>query len=130
MIFLSLKWRKIIYGYYNFNSSDFNKFNSIIIIQKKEKYKKYGKVCLLKGYLQYFQSYCQYVRSGQYDHIRKLYCRFLYLLGQEHVFTDRNGNFAGTVQGVEPNGHLIIQDTYGKERRYAFKEVRIATDSK
>ncbi|MBO6060473.1 MAG: biotin--[Bacteroidaceae bacterium] len=85
---------------------------------------------ILHRFVQYFQSYCQYVRSGQYDHIRNLYCRFLYLLGQEHVFTDRNGNFAGTVQGVEPNGHLIIQDTYGKERRYAFKEVRIATDSK
>ena len=80
---------------------------------------------ILHRFARHFQAYHRYIQDGQYDYIRKLYCQFLYLLGQQHVFADKEGQFTGIIQGVEPNGRLIIQDTYGKERHYAFKEVKM-----
>ena len=80
---------------------------------------------ILHRFAQQFQTYYQYIQDGLYDYIRKLYCQFIYLLGQQQVFADKDGQFTGTIQGVEPNGHLVILDIYGKERHYAFKEVKM-----
>ena len=48
----------------------------------------------------------------------------LFRLGKQAVFMDETGRFEGTIQEVEPDGHLLIRDETGRLRRYAFKEVQ------
>ena len=38
-------------------------------------------------------------------------------------YSDQNGRFQATITGVEPDGRLVMTDSDGRERRYAFKEV-------
>ena len=40
-----------------------------------------------------------------------------------HSFHDADGEFEACIMTVEDDGHLVLQDTAGKMRRYAFKEV-------
>lgn len=80
---------------------------------------------ILHRFAQHFQTYYRYIQDVQYDYIRKLYSQFIYLLGQQQMFADKDGQFTGSIQGVEPNGHLVILDICGKERHYAFKEVKM-----
>lgn len=79
---------------------------------------------ILEKFLQRFEHYYNLVQNGNWREIREAYLKSLYLRGQEHSFQDQNGPFLGTIQGVEPDGHLIIIDDTGKERKYGFKEVR------
>lgn len=39
-------------------------------------------------------------------------------------YIDAQGSFRAILVGVEPDGHLILQDEDGHRRRYAFKEVK------
>ena len=83
---------------------------------------------VLNHFEQNFKTYSQDIQSGRYDRIRNLYHRFLYLRGQRHWFADIEGRFTGIIQGVEPNGRLIIRDIHGKERHYAFKDVKMVME--
>lgn len=47
----------------------------------------------------------------------------LYRKGVKAGFRDCDGEFTGTITGVEPYGRLIIEKESGEERRYEFKEV-------
>lgn len=80
---------------------------------------------LLRDVVQCFLSYYAEVQEGRYGRIRELYHRSLYMKGQPCTFRDRKGEFPGTISHVEPSGHLIIRDTLGQDRRYAFKEVKL-----
>jgi len=40
-----------------------------------------------------------------------------------HPFRDAEGEFCAKIAGVEADGHLVLEDSRGKERKYAFKEV-------
>lgn len=52
------------------------------------------------------------------------YKKHLYLFNTYHPFTDINGTYTGRIIDVEPTGHVIIEDTAGVKRKYAFKEVQ------
>ena len=52
------------------------------------------------------------------------YHEYLYLRGIKTHLQDVNGDYWGTISHVLPDGHLIVTDEAGRERRYAFKEVR------
>ena len=41
-----------------------------------------------------------------------------------HPYADKNGVFMAEITGVEEDGHLLLLDDNGKQRRYAFKEVQ------
>ena len=41
-----------------------------------------------------------------------------------HPYVDRNGAFMGEIADVEDDGHLLLLDDNGHQRRYAFKEVQ------
>ena len=41
-----------------------------------------------------------------------------------HLFSDADGKFMAEIADVEDDGHLALRDSEGRERRYAFKEVR------
>lgn len=80
---------------------------------------------VLNRFAGHFANYYGHIREGRYDDIRNQYHQSLYLRGQEHTFTDKEGNFTGVILGVESDGRLIVSDGSGSERRYAFKEIKL-----
>ena len=52
------------------------------------------------------------------------YMQMLYRRKGFHPYTDKNGVFMAEITGVEDDGHLLLLDDNGKQRRYAFKEVQ------
>ena len=54
---------------------------------------------------------------------RELYLSMLYRRHGFYPYCDLNGTFMAEFVTVEPDGHLLLRDDIGRERRYAFKEV-------
>ena len=63
-------------------------------------------------------------RPEALDALHENYKNHLYRFGEEHTYSDKDGTFRATLTDVEPSGHLILRDTNGTLRRYAFKEVK------
>lgn len=57
------------------------------------------------------------------EELHKKYMAKLFKYGVESRYSDAAGEFTGTITSVEPDGHLHITDSEGRDRRYAFKEV-------
>lgn len=57
------------------------------------------------------------------SNIRQLYHQKLYRKESFHPYRDTDGIFTAEIQEVEPSGHIVLKDTQGTLRRYAFKEV-------
>ena len=55
--------------------------------------------------------------------VKDRYMKMLYRRKGFHPYTDKDGAFMAEIAGVEDDGHLLLTDEDGKERRYAFKEV-------
>lgn len=55
--------------------------------------------------------------------VRDDYMRMLYRRKGFHPYSDADGTFMAELIDVEEDGHLLLRDDNGKERRYAFKEV-------
>ena len=54
-------------------------------------------------------------------------CRYLSMLYRRkgfHPYTDKGGVFMAELMDVEDDGHLLLRDDEGHDRRYAFKEVQ------
>lgn len=58
------------------------------------------------------------------DDVRKQYLSMLYRRHGFYPYCDRNGPFMAQLVSVEQDGHLVLEDDNGHERRYVFKEVR------
>jgi BirA family biotin operon repressor/biotin-[acetyl-CoA-carboxylase] ligase len=72
---------------------------------------------LLKAILEAFDKYrSQDVRTG--------YLSQLYRRRGFHPYVDRDGAFMAQIADVEDDGHLLLRDDSGQQRRYAFKEVQ------
>ena len=56
--------------------------------------------------------------------IREQYLLKLYRRQGYHPYADKEGVFMAEIVTVEDDGHLVLRDDNGKERRYAFKEVQ------
>ena len=59
----------------------------------------------------------------QPDELRQTYRQLLYRRTGLYPYSDAGGRFEAELAGVEDDGHLVLHDTAGRERRYAFKEV-------
>jgi BirA family biotin operon repressor/biotin-[acetyl-CoA-carboxylase] ligase len=59
-----------------------------------------------------------------YHDIKQQYFAMLYRRHGFHPYTDKNGAFMAEIVDVADEGHLLLRDDNGKERRYAFKEVQ------
>lgn len=72
------------------------------------------------------QYYCYYMEleAGNTDNIAECYRNALFRRKGMHRYSDTEGEFMAEIIHVEPDGHLVLQDNTGKERRYAFKEVQ------
>lgn len=51
------------------------------------------------------------------------YREHLYRREGFHAYHDDKGDFEAEIAGVEDDGHLLLRDRDGRQRRYAFKEV-------
>lgn len=57
--------------------------------------------------------------EGLHEHFKKR----LYRCKGFFPYEDENGRFDAKIIDIEPTGHLILEDSEGERRRYAFKEV-------
>ncbi len=70
-----------------------------------------------------FEDYRSMVDRRLYADIHRRYLSHLYRMGEEHAYADAQGDFRATIIDVEPTGNIILRDTEGQTRRYAFKEI-------
>lgn len=63
------------------------------------------------------------LEAGQLDDLHQDFMQHLYRREGFHPYQDASGSFRARIVGVELTGHLILEDTEGRTRRYAFKEV-------
>lgn len=56
--------------------------------------------------------------------LHAIYMAAMYRWGEQRRYADAQGEFEATIVDVEPAGMLIMLDSDGAKRRYAFKEVR------
>lgn len=63
------------------------------------------------------------LRSGKLAILRELYLERLFNAGINSQFTDFNAIFEATIVDVTLDGHLILQDSSGVQRKFAMKEV-------
>ena len=85
---------------------------------------------VLEKFLDHFTYYFGQIENGRTDALDTLherYIKHLYRRGEEHLYSDKDGAFRATLVDVESTGHLILRDTKGNQRRYAFKEVKYET---
>ena len=78
---------------------------------------------VLERFLQQFRIYYNKICAREYLSLHHEYLSHLYRRTGLHPFRDRDGQFRASIADVEPDGHLILRDTAGRLRRYAFKEV-------
>ncbi len=78
---------------------------------------------VLSRVLDAFSHYYAMVTEGDYDAIAQLYHERLYRRDGIHAFSDNKGTFSARISHVEDDGHLVLRDTDGCERKYAFKEI-------
>ena len=85
---------------------------------------------ILEDILQRFIARCERLEQGseaerkcEMQMLHRCYLDRLYRREGMHPYRDAEGPFVARIHDVEPDGHLILEDTEGKCRRYAFKEV-------
>ena len=87
---------------------------------------------VLEQFMESFTHYFRQIEDGNpeaLDALHESYKSQLYRRGEEHTYIDKDGTFRATLTDVEPTGHLILRDTAGTPRRYAFKEVKFGIQS-
>jgi BirA family biotin operon repressor/biotin-[acetyl-CoA-carboxylase] ligase len=57
------------------------------------------------------------------QNVKSQYQSMLYRRKGYHPYADHHGTFMAEIADVEDDGHLLLSDDAGRERRYAFKEV-------
>lgn len=82
------------------------------------------RTALLDNILQKVSHYYQLLQAGEEALIDRLYAASLYRKEGFHPYTDANGAFSARIVEVLPEGLLILEDSEGKQRSYAFKEVQ------
>lgn len=72
---------------------------------------------ILQDILRYFEEY-----MGKYN--KEEYLSMLYRRKGYFPYADKDGAFMAEIVDVEDDGHLVLNDDNGQQRRYAFKEIR------
>lgn len=70
----------------------------------------------------------RYIEDFDAIDIRRRYRSILYRRTGFHGYRDASGRFSAEIADVEDDGHIVLRDTAGRCRRYAFKEVAFVTD--
>jgi len=69
-------------------------------------------------------NYILQLKNGETDPVRQRYKDLLFRNEGYHLYSDDNGNFEAIIKDIEPSGLLILETKEGKEKSFAFKEVR------
>lgn len=64
------------------------------------------------------------LKAGKAKEVSERYHDSLFRKEGMHCYQDASGEFMASIVGVKPGGTLILKDMEGREREYAFKEVR------
>lgn len=78
---------------------------------------------VLNTIMRKFMRLYEELEQGDVDFIHYLFMQNLFRKEGVHRYRDSNGPFEASIHDVELTGHLILRDTSGTLRRYAFKEV-------
>lgn len=78
---------------------------------------------LLNDILDAFVEFYSIIKKYQYDEISALYHASLYRRTGKFPYRDADGCFLASILKVEDDGHLVLLDEQGHQRRYAFTEV-------
>lgn len=79
---------------------------------------------ILARVMQRIVGYYDLLKKGEYTDIARKYQKALFRREGMHKYSDATGEFLAKTIEVESDGHLVLQDSAGKIRRYVFKEVQ------
>lgn len=79
---------------------------------------------ILKEVMSHITRYYRLLKAEGAEQIAGAYHRALYRGSGFYPFGDKDGAFMAEIQEILPGGTLVLKDTDGKRRHYAFKEVR------
>lgn len=85
---------------------------------------KSSRLSVLRYVLACFRDCYAMLEKKQYDALHALYLSKIYRYGEWHRYKDSEGTLEGKITNIKPDGHLIIQDRDGRERAYAFGEIK------
>ena len=80
---------------------------------------------LMEAIMGHFNHWYAQIEHGALEQLHAHYRQVLYRGQPGHLwpFADQAGQFMASIEGVEPDGYLVLKDAEGSMRRYAFKEV-------
>ena len=78
---------------------------------------------ILQTILEKLNKYYLLLKESGEEEIYHRYKQHLYRKEGLHRFSDADGEFKASIQGVEPDGFLVLKKEDGTLKRYAFKEV-------
>lgn len=78
---------------------------------------------VLEAVLEQFNVLYMLVEQQRYEQLHAQYLQRLYRKNLLCTYRDEAGLFQARIMDVEPDGHILLLDTDGRTRRYAFKEV-------
>ncbi|RRD02324.1 biotin--[acetyl-CoA-carboxylase] ligase [Prevotella sp. OH937_COT-195] len=73
--------------------------------------------------------YSHYLENLNADEIRRRYRSVLYRRDGFHEYRDADGKFSAEIVTVKDDGHIVLRDTFGRQRCYAFKDVAFVPDN-
>lgn len=83
-----------------------------------------SRLSVLRYVLACFRDCYAMLEQEQYETLHALYLSKIYRFGEWHNYKDSEGILEGAITNIKPDGHLIIRDRDGKERAYAFGEIK------
>lgn len=78
---------------------------------------------VLHSVIERFDTLYKKLENGQQQEVHEEYMKHLFRRTGIHKFRDECGDFCASIAEVESSGHIVLLDTDGNHRRYAFKEV-------
>lgn len=78
---------------------------------------------ILRNILQRFGLYYEALKSKNTENIIQSYHAALFRKEDYHPYEDKDGRFFAKIIRTEPQGFLVLLDSGGKERSYAFKAI-------
>lgn len=81
------------------------------------------RIHVLEHILKQFEEYYRILQAGNVEIIRDRYRKALFWKRDFHTYRDAEGEFIAQLHHIEDNGLIVLEDTTGRLRSYAFKEV-------
>ncbi len=106
----------------NVNQTNFPSYLPNPISMKMISGKNFEVENVLNTFLSRFAGHYERLKSGDYKSLEKAYINSMFLRGQKSLFKDKEGDFEGTIEGIDRYGRLKINTPSG-DRIYGFKEV-------